>query len=77
MTGFTSDHSYATARALTSKYVALAGATYDNRDWIKSQGGTYNAKTKVWKIPTPSSNKTTVDLLYGITSRHMQWKASR
>lgn len=72
---FTSDSGYAAARALRGTRLELAGATYNNRDWIKSERGTYDKDKKIWSLPMPSNNATAAQLLHDITSRGMQWRA--
>jgi hypothetical protein len=76
MTSFSTDTSYTAAKTLTSA-LTLAGNTYANKDWIRAHGGTWNAKTKAWRVPAPSSNKATAELLYALVSRGMQWMATR
>lgn len=70
-----SNYGYEAARSLRGTRLILDGATYNNRDWIKTMNGTYNPKTKVWSLPMPSSNAKAADLLYQIVTRGMQWAA--
>jgi ribosomal protein S14 len=76
MAEFSHNYGYDAARSLTARFIILDGETYANREWIKSQGGKYGPKTHVWKLPVPSNTRATADLLYGITSRGMSWKAA-
>lgn len=77
MAKMSSEYGYQAAKALRGTRLVLAGATYNNRDWLNAMNGTYNPKTKTWSLPMPSSNATAADLLYQIVSRGMQWRAAK
>lgn len=75
MTEMSSNYGYGAAKGLRGTRLVLAGSTYNNRAWLGSMNGTYNAKTKTWSLPMPSNNAAASDLLYQIVKRGMQWAA--
>jgi len=49
---FSSNSSYEAARNLRGSHLILGGQTYPHRDWIKSQGGTWDKRGSQWRILT-------------------------
>lgn len=73
-TSWSTNYGYGAAQDLTGNApILVRGDTFPNKDWLRAQGGRWDKNRKTWALPIPKNNKDTAALLYGITSRKMEW----